>query len=886
MEKETSVSISIADIKRCVPDPSPAFRIWIWKVLGKPLNQIVKGLILGEAAADTEEALQILNQMSHSLNPEEMTIACCDLENKTSTQKFNLLNELLDGTPPKDGNSYQFFGTISHSVISRIFSGEVFRKIPPRKETRQLSLFKEVIDHAQLELFPELLFPIKSASTNGQTNGGITASKTSKIWKQLTENRARIEIAHVGWLALHQREIDEMAKFFYQFFPKQVAAINQHRGHQTNRFLRDITLLSWVSALLYVKEKGEKILFPEIAVLPKTERLGGGRIDALEVVAIDDQAPSKKQLAILRELADKNLFKTESVSEISHDLTKLFKSSVTLEIIDWKFSVGDGKGERAIAKEEVPLADHVLQLQKYLTLSSLSASLKEGRKEDFWSRFPRGSLFYFFPDTQPVIHEIETDSIQKEALFLEEIVNRLTPAERRSIFRSTNNLLVGYVINLLAGKKKKSANGNGNTSKNGSLFSFPPIERPILRIIKKYQAPQFLDKLELIEKKSRGRLVLHFDKLLDLIEEGKIRTKGFRLSGGFIDCLAPDHSEDSPSFHINLAKGIFKCFGCGISGKLLISDQLRMDLNIPEESRQPAQPGRKTRELIIPEKHHQTMSLAQAIMQSRFESSPAKPYLLKRGLDPEIAASFGAGFADNFLIDALMDNGIFLDELIFYGFVGISERITPYQGLGPIFKKRGFREKDIEREVTSLELRKKAKREKKTVMGYPFSMLDKRVTFPLTLAGKITNFYGRAAYDVDKRFRHRKLSIELTNVPQGGFNLEALTSENKQLLMTESIIDALSLIELGQADERSVLSVIGTTNYLIIDVLAGSGKEIGLALNDDEGGQKATKKITEYIKSRYPTTVEDFTKKFISLYPEMAGRDYNEFLLRTKGGNR
>ena len=162
-------------------------------------------------------------------------------------------------------------------------------------------------------------------------------------------------------------------------------------------------------------------------------------------------------------------------------------------------------------------------------------------------------------------------------------------------------------------------------------------------------------------------------------------------------------------------------------------------------------------------------------------------------------------------------------------------------------------------------------------------MLDRRVTFPLTLAGKITNFYGRAVYEVDKRFRHRKLSVAETNVPQGGFNIEALTAKSRELIMTESVIDALSLIELGRADKESVVGIIGTTNYLIIDVLAGSGKEIQIALNDDEGGRKATLKVAEYVKNRYPAAVvKDFTKNFVSLYPEMAGLDYNEFLKKTK----
>ncbi|MEK7167924.1 MAG: hypothetical protein AAB791_02905, partial [Patescibacteria group bacterium] len=303
MEQETNFSINIAEIKRSVPNPSPAFRIWIWKVLGKQLNQIVRGLILGEAAANAEEALLLLNQLSQSLNPEEITVACCDLENKTSAQKFNLLNELLDGDLPKTGSSYQFFGTISHSVIPRIFSGEIFRKSPSRKTAGQLALFTDVLNNAQLELFPQLLFTPDQFPVNGKNHSRITAGRVSKLWEQMAEEKTKAEKHWFTWFLSRKKEIEEISKFFYRFFPRQLAAIDQHCEHRVNSFLKSLTLLSWASALLHVKGKGEKILFTEIPVLPRTERLGGGRIDALEVVAIDDQPPDKKQKQALQRLA-------------------------------------------------------------------------------------------------------------------------------------------------------------------------------------------------------------------------------------------------------------------------------------------------------------------------------------------------------------------------------------------------------------------------------------------------------------------------------------------------------------------------------------------------------------------------------------------------------
>jgi DNA primase len=44
-------------------------------------------------------------------------------------------------------------------------------------------------------------------------------------------------------------------------------------------------------------------------------------------------------------------------------------------------------------------------------------------------------------------------------------------------------------------------------------------------------------------------------------------------------CPLPDHKEKTPSFHVSIAKNIFKCFGCGAGGDA-IEFVMRMD-NLP-----------------------------------------------------------------------------------------------------------------------------------------------------------------------------------------------------------------------------------------------------------------------------------------------------------------
>jgi len=228
-----------------------------------------------------------------------------------------------------------------------------------------------------------------------------------------------------------------------------------------------------------------------------------------------------------------------------------------------------------------------------------------------------------------------------------------------------------------------------------------------------------------------------------------------------------------------------------------------------------------------------------------------------------------------------MDWGLSLDELHFYGFVGFSPSITPFMGICPLLKRRGISHDQMSREVKEIRI---SGAEKMVVKkdGYPYASLNRRVTFPLTLAGKSTSFYGRAAHQCDKRFSHRKLKVE--RVPQGGFNMEALDKGNgiDEVFVVESVIDGLSLMMI--AGNRSAISVIGVNNHIVLDLIAESDKRINLALNNDPpdskgkpgSGQKATQKIIERFSKR-GIGVEDLTPTM--LVP--AGlNDYNDLWRR------
>lgn len=118
--------------------------------------------------------------------------------------------------------------------------------------------------------------------------------------------------------------------------------------------------------------------------------------------------------------------------------------------------------------------------------------------------------------------------------------------------------------------------------------------------------------------------------------------------------LCPFHREKTPSFHVDRAKGMFYCFGCGAGGDVfkfvMMTERFtfpeavewvadRVGIEIPR--RQPAQKDRSRDELleIVEEAagaFHQALG---------WDGNPASSYLEKRGVDRDVWRRFGFGFA-------------------------------------------------------------------------------------------------------------------------------------------------------------------------------------------------------------------------------------------------
>jgi DNA primase len=165
-------------------------------------------------------------------------------------------------------------------------------------------------------------------------------------------------------------------------------------------------------------------------------------------------------------------------------------------------------------------------------------------------------------------------------------------------------------------------------------------------------------------------------------------------------------------------------------------------------------------------------------------STSARSYLERRGIgSPEIVERYGIGFAPGRTRtrDWLLKKGFELPEIEAAGLVN-------RRGLDSFFG---------------------------------------RVTFPLIEDGNVVNVYGRS---LSANFKHMYLPARRDVI----FNIDHV--EGDGAILTESVIDALSLVAIGIENAVSSLSARLTRHQL--DVLAAQFARIDIAFDGDEAGTK------------------------------------------------
>lgn len=301
--------------------------------------------------------------------------------------------------------------------------------------------------------------------------------------------------------------------------------------------------------------------------------------------------------------------------------------------------------------------------------------------------------------------------------------------------------------------------------------------------------------------------------------EQVIGSYGIKLSGSgtSLKGLCPFHPDKTPSLSVTPSVGKWYCFGCGAGGSVIdfvagiekiadkaAIDQLAAALNdngniyrpsrdsVPEplEQAESPEPVEGVKQPVVSE----ILSELCRIYHHCFaHHEAAQQYLAGRGIsDPELWKRYQIGYVNgSALADLVPVEGPLREQLIAMG----------------ILNNRGN------------------------------ESFYKCVTFPVTdESGAIVNLYGRSIEGTRQHY--------LKGGNRGVWNHQALTAFDT-IIVTESIIDALSLLQLGIGN---VIPLYGT-NGLRADhlrlLMAHRPAEIIFALDNDDAGRRAIVKLAK-----------------------------------------
>jgi DNA primase len=288
-----------------------------------------------------------------------------------------------------------------------------------------------------------------------------------------------------------------------------------------------------------------------------------------------------------------------------------------------------------------------------------------------------------------------------------------------------------------------------------------------------------------------------------------VESYGIKLEAQGADfvALCPFHEETAPSFHVTPAKNLFHCFGCGAAGSVLdflmrkerLTFRQAVDLLLNKTGgvvqRASALPGAPEKKAVViaPERVQQLLERVLEIYHQNFLTHPeGRNYMERRGIkNADLWAAHRIGYSD--------------DQL---------KRILPH-------------DETVLAELTAAGLLNPEGREH----------FANCVVFPVRDAeGGLITIYGR--YLKGGKKRH----VFLADRPRGLWNAAAVKTCS-QVILVESVLDALSLAQAGHAN---ALGIMGTTglNEADVNTLRDYGvQKVTLLMDGDLAGRGATARL-------------------------------------------
>ncbi len=253
--------------------------------------------------------------------------------------------------------------------------------------------------------------------------------------------------------------------------------------------------------------------------------------------------------------------------------------------------------------------------------------------------------------------------------------------------------------------------------------------------------------------------------------------------------FCPFHEEAEPSFHVNRKKGLWHCFGCDVGGDVISFVMKWSGVEFQKALLILADAGIKKQGGIL----EAAANYWHACLPS---STSARRYLERRGIGTsKLTERYRIGFAPGGTKtrDKLFSSGFTLDEIKAAGLVN-------RRGLDAFFG---------------------------------------RVTFPLAEDEEVINVYGRS---LSNRYRHMYLPGRRDVI----FNIENVAGE--VAILTESIIDALSLVALGVGNAVSSMTVNLTAHQ--VETLTKRFARIVVAFDGDAAGREGARSVRALLQGK------------------------------------
>lgn len=317
--------------------------------------------------------------------------------------------------------------------------------------------------------------------------------------------------------------------------------------------------------------------------------------------------------------------------------------------------------------------------------------------------------------------------------------------------------------------------------------------------------------------------------ILDIISDYvALKKSGVNYLG-----LCPFHSEKTPSFNVNPAKGIYHCFGCGVGGDV-VSFVMRIEgfsfpeamkflarrvgVVVPERPLNAAEKRLRDEREILYEVHELAVQFYEKVLHEGTEGAACRLYLKNRDVDLDTARTYKLGYAPeswDSLTRYLEKKGIPLAEAEKVGLVRRKERGGYYDG---------FRN---------------------------------RLLFPISdIHGRVIGFGGRVLDDSLPKYLNSPESpvYRKSEVLFGLAMAKQVIREKGEAFIVEGYFDHLALFRAGV---RNVVATCGTalTDAHLKYLRRFAGKAY-LLFDADNAGKKATLRAMEiFLQEKFPARV-------------------------------